>query len=41
MRLLRCRTTDGWSELLQRAARLLTAATFSRETLSLKSAAAL
>jgi hypothetical protein len=29
MRLLRCRTPDGWTELLQRAARLLTSATFS------------
>jgi hypothetical protein len=31
MRLLRCRTPDGWTDLLQRTARLLTAATFSRE----------
>jgi tetratricopeptide (TPR) repeat protein len=34
MRLLRCRTPDGWTDLLQRTARLLTAATFSRELLS-------
>jgi Tfp pilus assembly protein PilF len=31
MRLLRCRATDNWSELLQRAARLLTTAAFSRD----------
>ncbi|HEX4070186.1 MAG TPA: tetratricopeptide repeat protein [Planctomycetaceae bacterium] len=30
MCLLRCRTHDGWAELLQRAARRLTAATFSQ-----------
>jgi hypothetical protein len=31
MRLLRCRAADDWSELLQRAARLLTTAAFSRD----------
>jgi hypothetical protein len=31
MRLLRCRAADNWSELLQRAARLLTTAVFSRD----------
>jgi hypothetical protein len=31
MRLLRCRAADDWSELLQRAARLLTTAAFARD----------
>jgi Flp pilus assembly protein TadD len=31
MRLLRCRAADDWTELLQRTARLLTSATFSRD----------
>jgi ADP-heptose:LPS heptosyltransferase len=34
MRLLRCRTADNWTELLQRTARLLTSATFSRDLLN-------
>jgi hypothetical protein len=34
MRLLRCHTPDGWTDLLPRTSRLLTAATFSRELLS-------
>jgi hypothetical protein len=34
MRLLRCRTPDGWTDLLQRTSRQLTEATFSRELLS-------
>ena len=33
MRLLRCRGPDHWSELLRRAARQLTAASFSRDLL--------
>jgi tetratricopeptide (TPR) repeat protein len=31
MRLLRCRAADNWTEILQRTARLLTAASFSRD----------
>jgi hypothetical protein len=31
MRLLRCRAADNWSELLERTARLLTSATFTRD----------
>jgi hypothetical protein len=31
MRLLRCRAADDWSELLQRAARLLTKSAFARD----------
>jgi tetratricopeptide (TPR) repeat protein len=31
MRLLRCRAADNWTELLQRTARLLTSATFTRD----------
>ena len=31
MRLLRCRSADNWTELVQRTARLLTSATFSRD----------
>jgi Tfp pilus assembly protein PilF len=34
MRLLRCQRPDDWSELLRRAARRLTAATFSRDLLT-------
>ncbi len=34
MRLLRCRAADQWSELLQRTARRLTSAAFTRELLA-------
>jgi hypothetical protein len=33
MRLLRCQSVDSWTALLQRTARLLTSATFSRDSL--------
>jgi hypothetical protein len=33
MRLFRCRAADQWSELLQRTARRLTSAVFTRELL--------